>query len=601
MPAALSAAMLAAGVMMLGGAAGPALSLDFTTGSLDSRITFSRTTHATLFDSTGKLTYAPNNMLLRSQEFDNGAWAKLNATITADTVVAPDGTVTADTLTTSGVGVAQRVSQSINFVGNIIASVYAKANTVGYLQIINSSDAQLFANFDLLTGVVGTKGSNVISSGIENAGNGWHRCWVVQPHSTSNNIMFYASTGAGAAFGASYSANVHDFYLWGAQIEAVTYQTTPRPYIATTSAAYYGPRFDYDPVTLAAKGLLVEEARTNLNLHSSGSFNSTARWAKTGVTVADGNATSIDGTTSASLVTSTGNANNVIFEAVNPTSSAGTFTGSRYVKRGTATWVAFSLWSGSGTNGVNVWFNLATGAKGSSAATTGFTYVDHTITDVGNGFYRVTVTGTIPAAATYSAIRIVDGDAAFNYTAVSGLTYFMDGAQFELGSFATRYQPSAAASVTRAASLATITGTGFSNFYNATEGSLYAEFRTPASGVRTVCAFDDNTANEAIILYTTGTSLRFKVVDGGVTQCDIVIGTVAANTTYKVAARYKANDFAAIMNGGTVQVDTSGTLPTVDRARIGSSQAGEYLTETISVLSYYSTAQSDAALAALVA
>jgi len=39
-------------------------------------------------------------------------------------------------------------------------------------------------------------------------------------------------------------------------------------YNASTGSAYHGPRLDYDPVTLAAKGLLVEEARTNLYLNS---------------------------------------------------------------------------------------------------------------------------------------------------------------------------------------------------------------------------------------------------------------------------------------------------------------------------------------------
>jgi len=37
---------------------------------------------------------------------------------------------------------------------------------------------------------------------------------------------------------------------------------------APSAAAYYGPRFDYDPVTLQPKGLLIEEQRQNLVLNS---------------------------------------------------------------------------------------------------------------------------------------------------------------------------------------------------------------------------------------------------------------------------------------------------------------------------------------------
>ena len=55
------------------------------------------------------------------------------------------------------------------------------------------------------------------------------------------------------------------------------------------------------------------------------------------------------------------------------------------------------------------------------------------------------------------------------------------------------------------------------------------------------------------------------------------IGAIAANTTYKAAIAWAANDFAGCVNGGTVATDTSGTLPTPDRMRIGSNQAGDYL------------------------
>lgn len=57
---------------------GASLYLDFLSGApLDSRITFSRGSNATLVDSTGRLTYAPNNLLLRSQEFNDAAWASV--------------------------------------------------------------------------------------------------------------------------------------------------------------------------------------------------------------------------------------------------------------------------------------------------------------------------------------------------------------------------------------------------------------------------------------------------------------------------------------------------------------------------------------------
>jgi hypothetical protein len=62
---------------------------------------------------------------------------------------------------------------------------------------------------------------------------------------------------------------------------------------------------------------------------------------------------------------------------------------------------------------------------------------------------------------------------------------------------------------------------------------------------------------------------------------DIDAGTVTANTLAKLAARFATDDYAAAVDGGTLQTDTSGTLPTVDRIRIGSNQAGDYFTGTI--------------------
>jgi hypothetical protein len=120
-------------------------------------------------------------------------------------------------------------------------------------------------------------------------------------------------------------------------------------------------------------------------------------------------------------------------------------------------------------------------------------------------------------------------------------------------------------------------GGSFTGIHSATAGTLYAEFNLlSVTGTRPIISLDDGTANERIELYASGASLKFRVIDGGVTQCDITLGTIAANTFYKAAVAWSANDFAGCLSGGTVATDSAGTLPTVDRMRIGSDQAGNY-------------------------
>ena len=73
-----------------------------------------------------------------------------------------------------------------------------------------------------------------------------------------------------------------------AMLSALTYESAPRAsdFRLVTSAAYYGPAFDYDPVSYAGLGLRVEESRTNLFLNSGSPATQT-------ITVASGSAYSI--------------------------------------------------------------------------------------------------------------------------------------------------------------------------------------------------------------------------------------------------------------------------------------------------------------------
>ena len=58
-----------------------------------------------------------------------------------------------------------------------------------------------------------------------------------------SNRVYLTFTATAGTLTATVSGSVTS-----AQLEAVTYQTTPSTYVATTSSAYYGPRFDYNQI-----------------------------------------------------------------------------------------------------------------------------------------------------------------------------------------------------------------------------------------------------------------------------------------------------------------------------------------------------------------
>jgi hypothetical protein len=171
--------------------------------------------------------------------------------------------------------------------------------------------------------------------------------------------------------------------------------------------------------------------------------------------------------------------------------------------------------------------------------------------------------------------------------------------QLELGAFATSVISTTTAEATRAADVGNQTGANFSNWFDATKGTLFVEYSAVASGIRTIAAMNDGTANESIRLRTDGTNPLFTVTDGGVDQANIDAGTVATGTVYRFAGAYAANDFAASINGGAAVTDTSGTLPTVNRLMIGNSSSSNYLNGHVRRLAYFPRRLSDAELTAI--
>jgi hypothetical protein len=200
-----------------------------------------------------------------------------------------------------------------------------------------------------------------------------------------------------------------------------------------------------------------------------------------------------------------------------------------------------------------------------------------------SGAASATVTGT-GAYPTRTTFTFTPSAGALTLT-VTGTVQF---AQLELGSFATSYIPTVASQVTRTADLATMTGTNFSDWYNATEGAAVVEANIfGVSTTATGLAFYDATISSNYIYAQTrptfGTPSLIRV--GGVQQ--LSISSFTYTQPCKVAIAYKTNNFAASVNGQTPTTDTTVTIPTVDRAQIGGASSADVVNGHFRKVFYY--------------
>ncbi len=342
-------------------------------------------------------------------------------------------------------------------------------------------------------------------------------------------------------------------------------------YIAAVSAN--NPRFDYNPFTLACKGLLIEESRQN-GIFPSEDFSGyllAATTVSTNQTSAPDNAVTADKI----LETSADNYHNV---GQSLTAVDGqVYTLSVYAKKAERDVLIIY----EDTTAPYAFFNLSTGTVTNVSDGTA------RIEPAPNGFYRCSLTYTQVGTSGRLRFGISTGFPNFTYVGDPAKGLFMWGAQWEAGAFPTSYIPTTSASATRNADVATITGANFSSWWMASQGGVTANFRLlTVSGTRPIIQYDDGTANEIITLRGNTTNPELYIVDGGAPQAQIDAGTIAANTDYSLTGWWQTNDCRAKLGSGAQVIDNTATIPTVTQARIGS-DGTNYLNGHIASISYY--------------
>jgi hypothetical protein len=363
---------------------------------------------------------------------------------------------------------------------------------------------------------------------------------------------------------------------------------------------YRGPRFDHDPVTLACKGLLIEEGRKNLFSRSE-DFDD-VYWTKLRVSVPTPNtAISPSGSLNADkLVEDASNNTHMVYRILN-TGSLAAHTFSVFAKADGRNFVYLDCGDGFPLNS-NAYFNLSNGTLGTIGAN-----ATATITAFGNGWYRCSITATPTSTATngfYIQIASANGTRFYQGDGASGI--FIWGVQLEAGSFATSYIPTVASSVVRSADVCSISGANFTSFYNQSEGTIIASafIDALAGNNRGIYGINNNTASHGFVtLYNAASS---GVISQSRNTASTTLSPTFTNSSgvnFTRALAYYLGGCSIATNGSAV-TDTAATISTQTMLtlQIGNMLAGSFQgTCHIPSIRYYRKRLSNAKLQALTA
>ena len=554
--------------------------------SLDPRVTHTRQSSATYVDGDGVIKTATTNLLLRSEDFST-TWTgtrllAFGSGSVANAIAAPNGTLTADKIVEDTATGGHYVNQLVTVSSGVTysASCYMKAAERSLVYLALATTPSAIAYFDLSNGTVADSSDpDLLSAIITPVGDGWYRCSITTVSTgTSTNIRIGLTPSITAGTFPSHTGDgTSGIYIWGAQLEE---SSTVGQYVKTTTAINSAPRFDHDPETGESLGLLVEESRTNLLTYSE----DLSGYTKNSIT------TPLD----SSVINPTGSTGSYKILAdsglsggdpggirINQSaSSANSIVVSAFVKKSTYRYVYIGF--GGLGNSFAALFDIEPGLTSNRLLGQGgngtYTNIDAGYQNFSNDWIRIWAVGTTSGTNGPTVGMSPDSTtfAITNWTAAGTEEIYAWGLQYEDNvSFPTSYIPTEGSTVTRAADVASITGTNFSSWYNDSEGTVFSDFVVNG----------DNGSNQFIYDIAEGSAIAEEIFAFKGTSTDDTTHTVRSNSNIEanIASDNQSNFNAQIKSAFAVSATStiaavnlslgtlaeSVTMPTVDNLRIG--------------------------------
>jgi hypothetical protein len=423
------------------------------------QLSVTRASSATRTNPAGQVEEVCYNLIRYSEDFSNSLWVKIAASVTTDSIISPNGTLTSDKLIATAVNTGHLIYQTYSAQTQTYTfSTYAKKGEYDYMIMRLDNDiSTVRVWFNLSNGTIGTSQGGFPT--ITNIGNGWYRC-----------TMTYSSASVQNIFAVLYTANadnVQNFlgdgtsgiFVWGAQL---VQGNLPKDYLYTSDRLNF-PRVDYSD---GSASFLLEPQRTNLLLQSN-TFNTT--WAMfAGPAVNANSAISPDGTNNAWTLNSSGGGNDFLFQ--NITVNIGTtYTTTLYIKNINSN--QSRIWTSDGAGlTVDLYWNgsILTSILGTSGT--------YSFTSVGNGWYRIV--GVFTSTQSTYIFRIYSD--ALN----TSKSVYIYGAQVETGAYPTTYIPTTTTTVTRLADTFTRNNIFTNNLISSSGGTWFVDLKANLSVFR---------------------------------------------------------------------------------------------------------------------